>query len=117
MRIAYITQSYPPMVSGASIVAKNLAKNMAARGHKVLVIAASDRGRSYKIIDGNLNILRLRSYHNPLRVGQKFMLSPQGALLQALRDFQPDLIHTHDALQLGVICLLYKRIQRIGASC
>ena len=112
MRIAYITQSYPPMVSGASIVVKNLAENMAVRGHKVLVIAASDRGKSYKIVNGNLTILRLRSLHNPLRVGQKFMLSPQRVLLQALRDFQPDLIHTHDALQLGVLCLMYKRTKK-----
>ena len=113
MRIAYITQSYPPMVSGASIVANNLAENMVARGHKVLVIAASDRGKSYKSINGNLAILRLRSYHNPLRVGQKFILSPRHAFLHALQDFQPDLIHTHDALQLGIFSLIYQRKQKI----
>lgn len=42
MRIAHITQSYPPMVSGASFAVGHLAKDMAARGHKVLVIAASE---------------------------------------------------------------------------
>jgi len=99
------------MVSGASIVVKNLAENMVVRGHKVLVIAASDRGRSYKIINGNLTILRLRSLHNPLRVGQKFTLSLR-FLIHSLRNFQPDLIHTHDALQLGVLCLTYKRTQK-----
>ena len=57
MRIAYITQSYPPMVSGASIVAKNLAESMAARGHEVLVITASDRGESYKSLNGNLTVM------------------------------------------------------------
>jgi hypothetical protein len=42
MRIAYLTQSYPPMISGAAHVAQQIAKGMAQRGHQVLVIAASD---------------------------------------------------------------------------
>ena len=109
MRIAYITQSYPPMVSGASIVAKNLAESMAARGHEVLVITASDRGESYKSLNGNLTVLRLRSIHNPFRVGQKFTLPSHRKFIKELRDFQPDLIHTHEALQLGLLSLAYKR--------
>ncbi len=113
MRIAYITQSYPPMVSGASIVAKNLAEGMAARGHEVLVIAASDRGKSYKSVNGNLTVLRLRSMHNPFRVGQKFMLTSPRFFIRELRKFQPDLIHTHDALQLGVLSLAYKQLHDI----
>ncbi len=113
MRIAYVTQSYPPMVSGASIVVKDLAENMAARGHEVLVIAASDRGESYKSVNGNLTVLRIRSIHNPFRVGQKFMLAPHRDFIRALVDFQPDLIHTHDALQLGVLSLAYKRKRNI----
>ena len=33
MRIAYFAQSYPPMISGTAIVAEQLAKEMAERGH------------------------------------------------------------------------------------
>ena len=113
MRIAYITQSYPPMVSGASIVVKNLAEGMAACGHKVLVIAASDRRESYKTINCNLTVLRLCSFHNPFRIGQRFIISPRPVFIRALRDFQPDLIHTHDALQLGMLSLIYKRKHKI----
>ena len=43
MRIVYLTQSYPPMISGAALAVEKLATAMAKRGHKVLVIAASDR--------------------------------------------------------------------------
>lgn len=113
MRIAYITQSYPPMVSGAAIVAKNLAESMATRGHQVLVIAASDRGESYKTISEDLTILRLSSMHNPLRVGQRFILSPRQVFKKALHDFQPDIIHSHCALQLGVQSLGFARRRRI----
>jgi glycosyltransferase involved in cell wall biosynthesis len=109
MRIVYLTQSYPPMVSGAAIFAQRLAEGMSARGHHVLVAAASDTGPAYLQQTGDLSVLRLRSYYNPMRVGQRFMLPSRRAVLQALRDFQPDLIHTHDPFQLGLTGLAYAR--------
>ena len=97
------------MVSGAAIFAQRLAEGMSARGHHILVAAASDTGPAYLQQNGNLSILRLRSIHNPMRVGQRFMLPSRRAVLQALRDFQPDLIHTHDPFQLGLTGLEYAR--------
>ena len=107
MRIAYLAQSYPPMVSGAAIVAEKLAMEMAQRGHQVLVIAASDKDQPYITLQENLNVLRLRSIYNPLRVGQRFLLFPRRAVLQALEEFQPDVIHSHEPLQMGWLGLNY----------
>jgi len=104
MRIAYITQSYPPMVSGASFAVGHLAKGMAARGHRVLVITASERDKSYITLENNLTVLRLHSIHNPLRVGQRFLLYPRRAILRSLIKFRPDIIHTHEPLQMGWGC-------------
>ena len=115
MRIAYLTQSYPPMVSGASLAAKNLAENIAARNHQVLVIAASDRNESYRSIKESLAVLRLRSIHNPLRIGQRFLLYPRQAILRSLCEFQPDLIHTHEPLQMGLLGLEYAHMMSIPA--
>ena len=98
MRIAYLTQSYPPMISGASIVAEQLAKEMAECGHQVLVIAASDRGQPYFSLQKNLTVLRLRSTHNPLRVGQRFILYPRSEVMKALDEFKPEIIHGHEPL-------------------
>ncbi len=109
MRIAYITQAYPPILSGASLVAGQLADTMAARGHQVLVIAPSERGRRCLIQNRNLSVLRLRSYRNPLRAHQRFMLFPRGEVLQALYKFHPDVIHSHDPLQMGMLSLEYAR--------
>jgi len=103
------------MVSGASLVVQSLAENMADRGHKVLVLAASDRRESYRTIKGNLTVLRLSSCENPFRVGQRFMLFPYRTFMQALWKFQPDLIHSHDPLMLGNLALIYKRNKRIPA--
>lgn len=113
MRIAYLAQSYPPMISGASIVAEQIATGLATRGHQVLVIAASDREQPYVSIQKNLTVLRLNSVYNPLRVGQRFLLYPRSAVLKALHDFHPDVIHTHEPLQLGWLGIEYARRLRI----
>lgn len=109
MRIAYLTQSYPPMVSGAAVSASQIAESMAKRGHQVLVIAASDRENAYHIYKRNLTVLRLRSFHNPLRVGQRMLVYPHLKVMKALNRFKPDVIHAHDPLQMGPIALKYGR--------
>ncbi len=113
MRIAYLTQPYPPMVSGAAIVAEHLAKEMANRGHQVLVIAASEKEDAYTQVEGNLTVLRLRSINNPLRVGQKILVFPRYTVLKALDDFQPDVLHAHEPVQMGAIGLEYARAKQI----
>ena len=44
MRIAYLAQSYPPMVSGAAIVANKFAKSMKEHGYPILLMVINDRG-------------------------------------------------------------------------
>jgi len=113
MKIVFLTQSYPPMVSGAAIFAGRLAKGMAARGHEVLVIAASDRDTPYLEQGINLSVLRLRSFPNPLRVNQRVMLPARRTIWKALRDFQPNLIHTHDPFQMGLTGVAWASQTRI----
>src|SRR5688572_12638912 len=113
MRIAYLTQSYPPMISGASIVAEQLANEMAKRGHEVLVIAASDTSNQYLVQKKNLTVLRLKSVQNPLRVNQRTIFFQKKSVLQALQEFQPDLIHTHEPLQIGLQGIKYAKQENI----
>lgn len=115
MRIAYLTQSYSPMISGAALVVEGLAKAMAKRDHQVLVIAASDMGQSYLIEEGNLTVLRLKSLHNPLRVGQRFLLYPRRSVMKTLQEFEPEMIHVHEPLQLGWLGMEYAEKANIPA--
>lgn len=112
MRIAYICQSYPPMVSGAALVVWRLAEGMAARHHDVLVLAASDRDRPYNhdAEDGWLRVARLRAWPNPFRVGQRFLLWPQLAIEAELREHRPHLIHLHDYSSSGLVGLRLGRV-------
>lgn len=50
---------------------------------------------------------RVSSWRNPLRVGQRFAPLPYREIIAALRDFTPDVIHTHDPLQFAQSGLLY----------
>ena len=101
------------MISGAALVVHNLAHTMVKRGHQVLVIAASDTGKSYRVQDENLTVLRLRSIHNPLRVGQRFLLFPRHSIMNALREFRPEIIHAHEPLNVGLLGVAYSRLKYI----
>jgi glycosyltransferase involved in cell wall biosynthesis len=101
------------MINGVSIAVQSQAEAMASRGHEVLVITSSDRAYPYLSQNDNLIILRLRSFHNPMRVGQRAMLYPRRATLRALDDFQPEIIYTHEALQMGWVGAHYAQGARI----
>lgn len=107
MRIAYLTQSYPPMISGAALVVESLATGMAEAGHQVLVIAASDTSRTYTVENGNLTVLRLRSVHNPQRVGQRFTPYSRRSVTVALQQFKPEVIHSHEPLPISLPAIRY----------
>jgi glycosyltransferase involved in cell wall biosynthesis len=97
------------MISGAAMFVRHLAEAMSARGHQVLVLAASDKPQPYTQVEENLSVLRLPSFYNPMRVGQRLLLYPRWSVLKALREFQPDVIHSHDPFQLGALGREYAR--------
>ncbi len=109
MKIVLISQSYPPMISGAAIMVQHLAQGLAADGHEVLVLAASDSGESYTKEAGRLRVLRLASIYNPVRAKQRFLFAPLPAMRRAIAAFQPDVIHTHEPLSLGLCGLKIAR--------
>jgi glycosyltransferase involved in cell wall biosynthesis len=95
------------MISGAALFAQQVAEAMTQRGHQVLVIAASERDHPYLVQNGNLTVLRLQSIYNPMRVGQRFLLYPRREVMKALYNFQPEVIHAHEPLQIGLLGIEY----------
>jgi glycosyltransferase involved in cell wall biosynthesis len=93
------------MISGASLAVQQLAVGQADKGHQVLVLAASNRPQSYTVKTGDLQIIRLPSWHNPYRVGQRFVLRPQHTILTELARFKPEVIHLHEPFGMGLIGL------------
>lgn len=115
MRIAILCQSYPPMVSGAALLAKRFATGLADRGHQVLVIAASDRREAYGAIEAGVLVERCPSLPNPLRAEQRFAGWPQRFVLAKLNGFAPDVLLLADPLQFALFGLLYARRRQVPA--
>lgn len=107
MKIAQICQAYPPMISGASIIVQQLAKALAFEGHEIMVLAASDRGHPYQERTGSLQVIRLRSWSNPIRIDQRFSFSSGPAVMKYLHHFQPDIVHLHEPLSIGLTGLRF----------
>lgn len=108
MRIALISQSYPPMISGAAEVVRRLARGLAGRGHDVGVVTAAPTAEPPGVArrgDDGVAVAWLPSVPNPFRVGQRFAAAPAGPLARALATFQPEVVHTHDPGPLGLSAL------------
>jgi glycosyltransferase involved in cell wall biosynthesis len=102
MKIAHICQSYPPMVSGQSYMVERLAKGAVGLGHEVMVISASDQPRPYAAKSEGVVLVRLTSWRNPFRVGQRLTAWGSGEMKAALGKFQPDIVHLHDPTNAGL---------------
>ena len=109
MRIAYLCQSYPPVISGPSVAARRLAEGMAGRGHEVMVITASDQPHPYTTTTSKLKVVRLRSLPNPVRAEQRYPVRPRKRLLATLQAFAPHVVHDHSLLNIGLAGLSYTR--------
>jgi glycosyltransferase involved in cell wall biosynthesis len=94
------------MISGASLAVQRLAEGMAARGHVVLVMTASERGEAYTEEFNNLKVRRLRAFQNPLRVDQSFSLWDRNIISTEFKEFKPHILHLHDPLNLGMAGLV-----------
>jgi 1,2-diacylglycerol 3-alpha-glucosyltransferase len=95
------------MISGAALVVEHLATGMARSGHEVLVIAASDTSYTYDVQKKNLTILRLKSMHNPTRVGQRFTPYSRHSVTSALHEFKPEAIHSHEPMPISLPAIRY----------
>ncbi len=101
MKIVITNTTYPPTVSGAALVAQRLAESLAGRGHKVYVFAPSDKGGFYKAKEGKVIVYRTTSISNPFRSDHRFSPWPYGKILEVAREIKPDVLHTHDPLNIG----------------
>ena len=91
------------MRSGCAQASRTQALGLASRGHTVLVIAPSSTRRNSTDHDTNYDIVRIRSFkfRNNLRVS--VVLDRE--VRRVIRDFNPDIVHVHTQLTLGLAVL------------
>jgi phosphatidylinositol alpha 1,6-mannosyltransferase len=101
VRIAYVSESFPPDVNGVAHTAVRVAEHLIARGHEPLVIAPEpasgvplpDRGFDFPIV-------RVRSIGVPVYAGFRVGL-PGASLRAAVAAHQADVVHLAGPFVLG----------------
>lgn len=113
------SHGYPPTVSGVTLVVQKLARALVARGHRVTVVTASERGDSYEAEDEGVQLVRVRSWDNPFWSEAPIPFAGQKALDDIVDALRPELLHIHDAALLALQFLrLSRRIEvPLVASC
>jgi 1,2-diacylglycerol 3-alpha-glucosyltransferase len=103
MRILIANDQHWPMKSGVATAVRTQAQGLAALGHEVLVVAPSQNRKNAVDHDENYDIVRIRSFkfRNNLRVS--VVLDREARRI--LREFNPDIVHVHTQLTVGLAVL------------
>ena len=99
MRIAYVTESFPPDVNGVAITAMRVAEQLILRGHQPLVIAPAPASRRPSV-DPGFGVVRVPAVGLPLYPGFRVGL-PGPAVRAAIDRHSPDLVHLAGPVILG----------------
>jgi phosphatidylinositol alpha 1,6-mannosyltransferase len=101
VRIAYVTESFPPDVNGVAHTAVRVAEHLVSRGHEPLVIAPEPaRGPARPDRKFSFPVLRVRSVGLPLYPGFRVGL-PGHNVRAAIAAHRPDLVHLAGPFVLG----------------
>lgn len=106
MRIITVLDSYPPDLNGGAYFTHRLALELQKRGHDVLVICPSRSLRQAYTTYQGVHLYRVRSW--PVWIYRQFRVCwpvfiRQG-IEQAIKTFQPDVIHLQGKFFLGSLC-------------
>ncbi len=102
MRILIANDQHWPMRSGVATAARTLAQGLAQAGHTVLVVAPSQTGRGYKEVDECYIVRRIRSFGLPFRKNLRVSVAYNRELRRILSEFEPDVVHVHTQLTVGL---------------
>lgn len=101
MRILMLSHGYPPTVSGVTLVVRKFSRALVRRGHRVMVVTASESRKPYDTEDRGVQLRRVRAFPNPFWKEGPIPLIGLGELRDIIRTFKPDVIHTHEGAILG----------------
>ncbi|HEY1353585.1 MAG TPA: glycosyltransferase [Ktedonobacteraceae bacterium] len=103
MRIVIVTDQYPPMVGGVPTVTRQLATDLANRGHQVWVVAPSYGSRDIYRIEQKVRVYRFSSFEWPTYEDLRIAYLPFFPVRRLLKKADPDVIHIHSPVVLGNI--------------
>jgi len=113
VKLVLISDSYPPLVGGATRATEQLAREMSSRGHGVVVITSWQRGMPAHENRDGIEVHRVRSLvsrvgklsSDPTRYTPPPFPDPElvWRILRILRRVKPDLVHTYGWISYSLI--------------
>ncbi len=100
MKVALITETYPPEVNGVAMTNQRLVRGLIGLGHRILLIKPR-RGESPDISSETLEVLDCFGLPIPSYPDLKIGLPAPGQLEHAFEVFQPDVVHIATEGPLG----------------
>lgn len=121
MNILIACDTYPPNVNGAATFTANLASGLAARGHRVGVMAPSATGKASTEEHDGVTIYR--SFSFPVPTFQEFRYTPLGvtelAARRVIETFKPEIVHAQSYFGLSNAAISHavrRNISTVGTN-
>ena len=112
LRIAFVTETYPPEVNGVSMTVARVVEGMRARGHRVQLVRLRQSTADTPVQNRVYDEVLLRGLPIPRYPDLKMGLPQTGALLDLWRANRPDLMHIATEGPLGWSAL--RAARRLG---
>jgi len=97
-----VTDQYQPMIGGVPTVTRNLAINIARRGHQVWLVTSSAGLRNTDYIEQKVHVFRFSSFEWPLYKGLRIPFFPfLISMHRLIRSIDPDILHVHAPIVVG----------------
>jgi len=101
MKIAIFSDTFFPSVNGVATVVHQSAKNLAQSGHEVRIFTVCPRSNIEAFwTDEKISVISWPSIPAGVYKGERFTL-PVGLAFRHLKEFHPDIIHTHTPFSIG----------------
>jgi glycosyltransferase involved in cell wall biosynthesis len=116
LRIAMITETYPPEVNGVARTVKEMVEGLRALGHSIELTRPRQNGHDRALVDGNLVETLGRGFAIPRYPQLRMGLPAKGALMRAWSQRRPDLVHIATEGPLGWSALAAARALKIRVA-
>lgn len=116
LRVAVVTETYPPEVNGVAMTLGRLVDGLRRRGHAVSLVRPRQPGEPPPIADPDLDQLLLPGLPIPGYAGLRFGLPARGALIAEWSRRRPDIVHVVTEGPLGWSALGVARALNLPVS-
>lgn len=113
MRIAYVTETYPPEINGVSLTVERAVQFLRARGHQVDLIRPLQPG---ELARDDANELRTAGLPLPMYPDLRFGLAFSWTLARRFQRSKPDLVHIATEGPLGRAAMMAARRRQIPVT-